>query len=509
MAGNLDNNLEKLLEKQINLMEAMLNKANGAAVGGGSFAMQHREKHGHPVGPLALSQEHRPLYEDAFFQDCTLNAAFMNLLIQPRNTIVNMIPVRPNNFLEQKFGFLTFMEVTDVGVEDAGTTACDPCLMVDGDEDFCTISFPYGRYCRRTKTLETNELIRRFCARQYDDFYFEGDVRGVPAFNPPFWNAQVDRQYISQSAVRRQLWRIGRSFQLWMMKTVWTGDPANNVGDQYKEFYGLLRLITDDYDTNDLPITAKDMRTRCSALNSDIKDFEGDCVGGGGKSLFEYLEELEFTLYTRAMNTGNLPVQWGIFMPSMHWNEITKHLPCEMATAGCGLPANAAGVDRSIALNQGNDLFLLSMREQMRNSMSITLNGRTYPVYLEDALPYTFDSAEMSYTGDIFFIPFRAGGREVLYWEHIDYSAIDQELAPIPGSQTDVLGWTDGGRYHHVISAERWCFEVQTKMEVRLVFLAPFLAGRIQNVCVRTLQEREVFYDGAFGQTGQLVKPTP
>ena len=115
----------------------------------------------------------------------------------------------------------------------------------------------------------------------------------------------------------------------------------------------------------------------------------------------------------------------------------------------------------------------------------------------------------MSYTGDIFFIPFRAGGREVLYWEHIDYSAIDQELAPIPGSQTDVLGWTDGGRYHHVISAERWCFEVQTKMEVRLVFLAPFLAGRIQNVCVRTLQPREVFYDGAFGQTGQLVKPTP
>jgi hypothetical protein len=503
--------MQQLVEDQIALLETYLSgddepvqKSRKSSTRGAA----QRSKH--TLGTLASESLHRPMYEDAFFQDCALDSGLMNLLIQPQDSIVNRLPVRTNNNMEQKFGFLTAHGVFDTDGAEEPDTNCEPCLVVDDDYDFLKFSFPYGRICRRGKTLEVNELIRRACARQYQDFYFIGDLRGVPAFSPPWENAQADRDIVVQSAVNRQLWNIGRRLQLWMMEKVWTGDPDNNVNDQYKEFHGLLRLISDSYGTISSPITIEVMNTaaRATALNSNIMDFDGNCVGGD-VSLYEYMEEMELVLYHRARNLKVLPVEWGIYMNSFMWEEITKHLPCEMAGIGCSIPANSAANQVGIVLNSpGGDLFTLSMREKMRESMTITLNGRVYPIYTDDNLPYTYDDEANSYTGDILWIPFMAGGEEVLYIEHIDYSAIDQELGPLPGSFTDALGWTDSGKYHHAFTMERWCFEVQTKLEPRLIFKAPHLAGRIQDVCVTILSGsvRELWKGPTGALTGQLVK---
>lgn len=504
------NMMADLVEAQIELLEQYLQTGGVNEQKSRSRTRSPQRAQKHTLGTLASSALHRPMYEDAFFQDCALDAALMSLLIQAEESIVNMIPVFPNNNLEQKFGFLTAHGVFDTALEEEPTTACEPCVVVDDEYDFLKFAYPYGRICRRGKTLEVNELIRRACARQYDDFYFIGDLHGVSAFSPPWEDAQTDRNIVVQSAVNRQLFNIGRRMQLWMMEKVWTGDPANNDGTAYKEFHGLLRLISDSYGTVSSPITVEVMTTaaRATALNSLIMDFGGECVGGG-QSLYEYLEEMEHVLYERARRLRLLPVEWGIFMPSTHWDEITKHLPCEMAGLGCGLPLNTAATQTSIVLNSpGGDLFTLSMREQLRANKAITLNGRTYPIYTDDNLPYTYDSLTNSYTGDIFFIPFTAAGQPVLYFEHIDYSVIDQELGPLPGSFTDALGWTDGGRFHHAFSMERWCFEVQSKMEPRLIFKAPHLAGRIQDVCVTILSGsvRELWKEGDGTLTGQLVK---
>jgi len=510
------NMMQEVVEAQIALLEEYILSGEVAE----SSKSKKRKSSGtrnngvrtkHTLGTLASTTLHRPMYEQAFFQDCELDAQLMSLIIQPEDSIVNMIPVFPNNNLEQKFGFMTAHGVFDASGGEEPDTACEPCLVVDDEHDFLKFSYPYGRICRRGKTLEVNELVRRACARQYDDFYFVGDLSlGGNAFNAPWEDARADRDIVVQSAVARQLWNIGRRMQLWFMEKVWTGDPANNDGDAYKEFHGLLRLISDSYGTVSSPITVDVMTTaaRATALNSLIMDFGSNCVGAG-VSLYEYLEEMEMVLHERARRLRLLPVEWGIFMPSTHWDEITKHLPCEMAGLGCGLPLNTAATQTSIVLNSpGGDLFTLSMREQLRNSRAITLNGRTYPIYTDDNLPYTYDSGANSYTGDIFFIPFTAAGQPVLYFEHIDYSKIDQELSALPGSFTDALGWTDGGRYHHAFTMERWCFEVQTKVEPRLIFKAPHLAGRIENVCVTILSGsvRELWKEGDGTLTGQLVK---
>lgn len=463
------------------------------------------------AGPIVSAADHHPFYEIGFFQDCALDPTLFGMMVQPANSIINMIPVRANNNRTQKFGFVTSYTVTDAAEQTEPSGACEPCLVIDQSWDAFKLSFPYGRLCRRTQAVEVNELIRRACAREYDDFRFVGDLRGEEVFPAHFGlGAQVDRDFIVQSAVRRKLFDLGRFFQLWMMPKVWTGDPANNVGTAYAEFYGLTQLIRDDYGEGTNPLTIESMTgpiTDAAVLNSDIKDFGGRCLnvapdlGEGEHTIWEMLQEMESTLYLRAQQLGALPVQMGIFMISPIWNELVKALPCQMAGDGC-IPS--MGIATTMEVNDGGSgMFNLAMREQMMRSMSLTINGRTYPVYLDDTMPYTLtpanppDQFTQQYTSDIWFIPFTAYGEEMLYWEHMDYSELDQILSPIPGSATDLLGWTDGGRFHHVVSIERWCLEVQSKMETRLIFRAPHLAGRIQNVSACPLQRKPFAFDGA------------
>lgn len=454
-----------------------------------------REKHTlHTLAPV--SPDHHPFYELGWFQDCALDRQFMSLLIQPQNSIVNLIPVRPNNTINQKFPFLTKYTVDEVAGQTEPATACEGCIQITEALDACRISFPYGRLCRGGKTLESNELIRKACNREYDDFLFDGDLMGVGAPFVPFQSNAADHTNVFQwAAIKRQFFNLARYYQLWLMSKVWTADPVNNIGTGYKEFYGLLRLITDDYDTNTLPVESFDgNRGDCALLNSDIKDFGGRCISDGTTpNIYEVMQELESTLYLRANAIGALPVQWIWFMISPLWYELCKVLPYLMAHDSFTVTNPA--VTGQIALNNGNSLFGLSMRQQLMNTMTIPLNGRNVPIRIEDNLPYTHPTAT-KYTSDIFVIPFTANGTEVLYWEHMDYSELDRQFAGLPGSATDMLGWTDGGRFHHSLTMERHCFEIQTKFEPRLIFLAPHLAGRIQNVCCNTLQQKPMVFDG-------------
>lgn len=540
------NNFENVMTRQLDLMERFLESSGSEMIAGKKkSAVQHsynilrphignqhmpiyyesnrimsmygnralkarkRTKAAGIAGPVVSAADHHPLYEIGFFQDCALDPTLYGMMVQPNDSIINMIPVRANNTRTQKFGFITAYNVTFDTAQVEPTEPCDPCLVIDSNFEACKISFPYGRICRRTKTLEVNELIRRACAREYDDFMFVGDLRGQEVFPAHFGlNSQSDEGFIRQSAVRRKLFDLGRYFQLYMMPKVWTGDPANNISDAYMEFYGLANLIRDDYGelTNTLPIETYN-GADCSELNSDIKNFNGRCLndpgdtGAGERTIWQYLQEMESTLYLRAQRLGALPVQWAIFMLSTHWNELVKVLPCQMAGDGCN-PVGGAG---TLMVNDGGTgMFNLAMREQMLRSQTLTLNGRTYPIIIDDTMPYeltpantTIGQYDQQYKADIWFIPFTGYGQELLYWEHMDYSVLDQALAPIPGSVTDLLGWSDGGRFHHSVTMERWCYELQSKFEARLIFRAPHLAGRIQNVVSCPMQRVPFAFDGA------------
>jgi hypothetical protein len=432
----------------------------------------------------------KPLNELGFFTDAMLERPVINATLSPINSLVNVVPVVPANTAKTRFSFITAF-----GGDETGTQPdypCDDPETINDDVAACKIEFEFARKALRSKTGEIDELIQVASRGLYDDFYFLGNVRGASA--TPLQQLTVnDRDLIIAGAVRKQLSFMGRTWQKWLMKKMWEGDPANNSAhDGYKEFYGLNSLVIGDYAGSSLPLTGSTSVANCAALNSDVKVFTdyGSGVVGGDGSIFRVMQELEHTLFSRAQQMG-LVVDWRWVMPSVHWNEIVKVLPCEMAGDGCsGAVINAN--------DGGNGLFNVAMREQMNRSMSVTLNGRTYPVILDDAITYTYDGANTAYTADIFFLPFVVNGEPVLYLEHKDYSLVTQTLRPVSAANTNLMeGFSDGGRYLFKVQENSFCFEMQGKTEPRLIFRAPHLAGRIQNVEVRPMQQKPVFFAAA------------
>jgi len=301
------------------------------------------------------------------------------------------------------------------------------------------------------------------------------------------------RNLIVEGAVRKQMQQLGNVFNRWLASTLWNGDTANNVGTGYEEFDGLLRLVTDTYGTDaTLPVTAETgTQADCATLNSDLKDFNSNCVGGGQESLYEYLYELESTLHMRAVLQGVEIRNAAFVLNPLLWDQITKHLPCEIAGDGCAVGTVQAN-------DGGSGMFARDMRDQMRGQQTLTLNGRTYPVVFDNFIPYTTGTdagtGRPYYESDIFFIPITVasdGGLvDVTRLEYKNYTEIGPQLGPANRAENDARGWTDGGRYHFIITNTRRCFEIDGKVEPTLVFIAPQLAGRIQNVRVCPLQAK-------------------
>lgn len=516
---------EEILRKQTELLEMLIQSQGVQKSRGGHYRNadvdpkpiltgQARSKvNSLTIGEVDTITRHVPLYDgqgiySGFFQDCALENSLLNLLIHPTPGIAADIPIRPNNNITERHGFLTRYNVEDDVTNPEPSGPCDPCIVIIGDMDFCKMEYPYGELCRTIHTIDITQLILRACANQYSDFFIVGDYRGVSA-TPALGNFR-DPDLIRAGAVQRKLAELATVFQRWVTKNVWVGDPANNPVGASKAsfFYGLLRLINGDYPNSGLPLfTPFTSKANCSALNSYVADAGGAIVGDGTFSLYQSLQAMEQTLFLRAQLTGVNPVDWKFYMISPLWLELTKHLACEMAADGCTVPSQ--DIDKVLNMNDGGvALYNMTTRNAMRESMSLTLNGRTYPVVLDDTIPYTLGAGAgntQKYTSSIFMIPFSvAGGDPVLWWEYVDYSQIYNELADLTAN-VDVDGWTDGGQYWHQLSQVRNCIEIQSQMQLRLIFKAPHLAGRIDTLAAQSVDKYPMFYDGAGAQTGFLA----
>lgn len=442
------------------------------------------------------------IHEHSFFQDCTLERSICNATIQPVFSLLNWLPAFGDNVETKSYGMMT-----DFATDTTGTRPDEPCEQPELVEDaynFCKIRFPRGRRDLRGKTMEIDELIRIACTCFSDDYFLlEGmgpreavDGLGAPGstmFTPN------DRNLITEAAVRRQIANITMQHQLWMANNVWTGDPTNNTANGgYKEFLGLDLLyncdpINDPILSPYIESMSGDINDCAYALTPDCKDFGGYCINDplAPYSIFQLLQEMEQVLWQRAMRSGMLPVSWVLVMPSWMFEALAKVLPCQMSTDGCVTLGEGSDIAQGqVILNQGDNFLSLDMRQQILSSMSINLNGRSLRVIFDDFMPYDYDAADNQYRGKIMMIPEFVGNRRTLWIEYADYSAIGAALAPLPGSQTDMLGWSDGGRYHWVIKAYLRCFELLSKIEPRLVARCPFLAGMIENIVVCPIQSR-------------------
>lgn len=442
---------------------------------------------------VAGENEMSVLYETGgLFANCDTEAPVMNTLIQPQYTMANLIQVTPTNNDKVKYSFLTSVTDADDTYPDA---PCDPSPVVGDIDGAAWVEFYPGRISYRTKTGELDYLIRRAHSGIRENLYFVGSIRGVSAI--PTAEQLRDPDLVKRGAVRRQMMFLMRQMQKDLSNLFWSGDPSNNAvntaGGGRKEFWGLNHLIADDYGSKSF-VTG----TNKANLNSYVLDF-ADNVIGGGTSILAYMQEAEDQIFQRATYMGLLPYKLVVAMHPITWAEIVKYLPCELLSDRCVQPNSPVQSDAGITVmvNGDNGLGISALRQQLANSRQLNLNGRMYDVILDHYIPMSKHNTNPEYTSSIYFVPLNVAGEVAIEWTHRDYRSFESELSLIPGAvDAGLRGWTDGGRYHLIVERAMRCFEVDCKIEPGLIFRAPHLAARIDNVVATPMTAKPYPYPG-------------
>ena len=430
--------------------------------------------------------------EGGLFANCMLERPVMNVTITPKRALGNRIPVIRRNTQKSMYGYLT--DIADPSGS-LPSYPCDDPQMV-GNLSAAFIEVEKGRVSLKSQTLEMDKIIQRYHNGIATDLYIVGDVRGVSAGVPT--GMEDNQAFMSQAAVRRQFQLIARGLQQEVLKQFWSGDPTNGAlntaNGGAKQFWGMEFLVADDYGTK-TNVTG----TNKAELNSDIKDFESTCIGAAnsntGLGLYGYMTELEDTITQKASLQGYTNVEWVWVMHPTHWAALVKYLPYEMLGDGGTVLAGGASVMNNNVSVVVNDMGIATIRQQLQSSMRLSVNGRTYMVILDDSMPVVKTGSEAPYstTGDIYFIPLSVEGQPVLFWESADYRELTNALEPIPGGLGSLHGFVDGGMKLVTARHNGFCFDIITKGEYALVFLAPHISGKIENVQACTLQSKVAF----------------
>ena len=421
------------------------------------------------------------------FSTCGIEDVVINASLQAKG-LESLLPVFANNYINPIFPFLTGFE-SDGRVRPVGV--CDRCP--GGILESCNQTATIGRYCFSSQEIEINETIKRINRGETTPLHLLGSVLGPAGIVPP--SATMNQAEMLNLVTQAQMVTVGVLFQRALIQQLWQGNPANNTaGLGYMEFPGLDILIsTGKIDA----ITG----TTCPALDSDIKDFNYNPVGGANPSLVIWMSAMENYLTHNASRMGLDPVEWVIVMRKQLWNELTQIWPCTYNTVQCAavMPAGAT-------------LFLDSReataeRDRLRSSMRLPVNGTYYRVVVDDGIDEENSASAGSslqpgeFASSVYWVPLRAHGMQVLYWEHLNYRDTDRELAITQGKHHY---WnSDGGRFMWTLEHLNWCFYIQGKIEPRIVLRTPQLAGRIQNILYTPLQHlREPFEDSPYFQKG-------
>jgi len=240
-----------------------------------------------------------------------------------------------------------------------------------------------------------------------------------------------------------------------------------------------------------------DTGTTCPALDSDVKSYNYATLSS---TIVAYMSMIEFYIYNNAYRMGLLPVNWAWVMRPELWQELTEIWPCAYNTNKCasGVTAN------SVVSIDGREM--VALRDSMRSSLTIDINGRSYPVILDDGI---FEHNNINnancrageYASSIFFLPLTIqGGFPVLYREHVDYSKAAGDVSLLRGMETF---WSDGGIYSWALEQIKWCYKLAAKTEQRVILRTPQLAGRIDAVKYVPLQHlRSPFPDNPYWADG-------
>lgn len=445
------------------------------------------------VGPA--NQQTGPLLTQpgGMFAITGLDTDVISLHVSPRG-LGAALPAIPASLDDPRYAFLTGFS------DDIGAEADYPCDDAPtGYMKAGTLTAQFGRIMKQTNTMEIDKLLHTQRGVNTDLRLMNNVLNGDTGLSLD----NMDQGDLLNLVVKMEMVDVGVRFERSLGRMLWDGTiTANTAHGGYKEFPGLdSQIATGQKDAeNGMLIPSAD---------SLIYNFGNLMVDSSVHDIVEYLSMMEFYLRDLADRTNMGPVTYALVMRPELWFELSALWPCRYLSYRC-----AVGGNNPIVINDESNV---TMRDAMRNGKYIDINGNRYSVILDDGLP-ELSNANVgtipvgSYSSSIYFVPIKARGNfPVLYWEYLDYRRVAAQIAPMGQGTRNVSFWTDNGKYLWVYRDKGYCFDLQAKIEPRVVLRTPHLAGKIQNIRYTPLTHlRSAYPDSPYWQNGGAsLRPVP
>lgn len=328
----------------------------------------------------------------------------------------------------------------------------------------------FGRIPKNTNTIEIDKLMHGGGRGITTNLRLLGQIFGDSPLSANMSQDQI-LDLVTKAEMIGALVQMERS----LSKMNWTGTPTNNTaGGGYKEYPGLdYQIITGRVDA--------DGGGAMPNLDSYIEDFNYNSVGGTGADIVAAVSYMTYYLETLADQTGVAPVQFAIAMRPDLW-----HALCEVWSARYMSQNSFSATGTQLLVI--NDDTNVKLRDAMKAGRYLDVYGKRYPVILDDGI-YEKNSTTTagiprgSFASSIYFLPMTyAGNSQGLYMEYIDYSGVNRQISPLGNGSGKVNFWSDNGRFLWNMEHQRFCFDLQVKVEPRLILRVPQLAGKLMNV---------------------------
>lgn len=344
-----------------------------------------------------------------------------------------------------------------------------------GSMKFCTMVNTTGNY--KMSTVEVFDDRAGRVADMVDAFTVQvanempRSVFGTPTATPSLQNA------VSNELASR-IWEMVNGFQRMFYPRVFTGSPANNVGEA-RDIVGL-----DIHINSGNKVDASSQQV-CTAANSDVKNFGNALITSTTANIMAYLEMADAFVMYKARKQGLGTPTYMIAMRPELWQEITKIIPVralqEVIAAINAVTNGRANVDGTTMQNE---------RNAMRDAMMIPLNGRMVRVVIDDTIAETNlgnIAGVPTYTSTIYGIPLTVlGGYPVTFWEYFNH---DNNQARVIQQASGGFRWTtDGGMFKWTSDFKQGCLKLNATFTPRLRMRTPQIAWRIDGVGYQPLQ---------------------
>lgn len=362
------------------------------------------------------------------------------------------------------------------------TNACDAAPT--GYEKGCQLTAYFGLKRFDTQEIEMDKVMLRINRGDFKDLRFVGSpITGGTNLFP----GGVNRDNALNVITAMEMLKTSAYMEMALHNDVWQGTVAGG------SFPGLtVQIATGQVDAA--------TGTACASLDSDIKNFAYNDVCGTTLDIVEYLSSMMYYLESLAMDTGMAPVRYVLAMRPQLWFELSACWPCSYLSNRC----NDASGTQLLAVNDGTNV---NMRDRMRDSLRLPINGIEYPVVLDTGIfeHNSTNNANLNpgeFASTIYAVPLSiAGGWPATYREYVDYKAAAPDEALLRGRPN--WFWTDNGMYSWTYLETRWCYLLSLKTEQRVVLRTPQLAGALQNVMYTPLQHlREPDFSSSYHVDG-------